>query len=895
MLSGGRRWCRPVRCRPCAPQWRAAGFATRRGASTMTGDAPGPVDPGDTARRRRSRLLERPLTLRRAASSLMSAAAGPAQSRQRRGRPRVGVAAAVCALLTGATVLPATAAPVAARHTGSVRAAVSRTFTFTGHPETYTVPAGAVVAITADGAGGGDLTNCPLLFAHPWDQPGGTGGRVKTTLVTTAPTTYTVNVGGAGGQDCGGSAAGGYNGGGDGGYSTYNPNNHGAGGGGASTISADGALLAVAGGGGGAGEGSASLTPPSVPSGGRGGNGGLNADNGGQGFAVAGGAGGGGQGGSTTTQSPGTGGTGGSTGGFGCLGHSGLAGGSFSGAAVGSGGAGGQGEPVHTNCLGGDGGGGGGGGYFGGGGGGASAVAWFHVTQPDDYVFVYAAAGGGGGGGSSFATPSGAGTSYTTSPIGTAKNNGQVTISVLSAITATAGTPQSTPINTNFPALFRATVTDTSGDPVPGVRVTFTAPSTGPSGSFLPLPPPVPPLLTFTATTDDHGVATASTFYANGTAGSYTVTASLPDAPSIPPASFALTNLPSPTGPYVTIGKSHAGNFTQGQQGTYTIAVGNAGRSATDGSTVIVHDALPSGLTAAGISGTGWSCDVSTVTCTRSDVLPAGRHYPDITLTVNVSPTAPAQVTNTVTVTGGGDTTTPHTATDPTTINPAPTLTISKHHAGNFIQGQQGTYTITVGNTGTGPTNGSPVIANDLLPTGLTAAGISGTGWSCDVSTVTCTRSDVLPAGQNYPDITLTVDVSPSAPQVTNTVTVTGGGDTATHTATDPTTINPTPPTLTISKHHAGNFTQGQQGTYTITVGNTGTGPTNGGPVIANDLLPAGLTAASISGPGWTCDLGTVSCFRSDVLPAGQNYPDITLTVNVSPTAPAQVINTAVA
>ncbi|MEU6370902.1 hypothetical protein ABZ876_35620 [Streptomyces sp. NPDC046931] len=493
---------------------------------------------------------------------------------------------------------------------------------------------------------------------------------------------------------------------------------------------------------------------------------------------------------------------------------------------------------------------------------------------------VLHASGGGGGGGSSFATPSGSGTSYGASPVGTANHDGRVTISysVVSAITATAGTPQSTPINRFFLVRFQATVTDTVGDPVPGVPVTFTAPPlTGPSGTFDLLDTSV---IVFT---NANGVATAPTFFANGKVGSYTVTASLADDLSIPPASFALTN----TGPTtLAIDKSHDGNFIRGQQGVYTITVGNSpGAAPTDGTTVTVNDTLPTGLTATSISGTGWTCALNTLTCTRSDVLPGGQNYPDITLTVNVSPTAPAQVTNTATITGGGDTTT-HTATDPTAITPpgVPSLAIDKSHTGFFVQGQQGVYTITVGNSpGAVPTDGTTVTVNDTLPSGLTATSISGTGWTCALNTLTCTRSDVLPGGQNYPDITLTVDVSPTAPaQVTNTATVTGGGDTTTQTATDPTEIESAPPSLTISKTHTGDFVQGRQGTYTIIVGNNGNGPTDGTTVTMHDILPSGLTAASISGTGWTCTLRTLTCTRSDALPADQNYPDITLTVNVS-------------
>ncbi|MFD7498551.1 YncE family protein [Streptomyces sp. NPDC059832] len=121
--------------------------------------------------------------------------------------------------------------------------------------------------------------------------------------------------------------------------------------------------------------------------------------------------------------------------------------------------------------------------------------------------------------------------------------------------------------------------------------------------------------------------------------------------------------------PSLTIAKSLTGEFTRGNRGTYTITVGNTGPGTTDGTTVTVRDTLPRGLTADRISGSGWNCTRSTLTCTRRDALLAGSSYPPITLTVRISCSAPARVTNNATVTGGGDTTT-HTATAPTTINP---------------------------------------------------------------------------------------------------------------------------------------------------------------------------------------------------------------------------------
>jgi len=182
------------------------------------------------------------------------------------------------------------------------------------------------------------------------------------------------------------------------------------------------------------------------------------------------------------------------------------------------------------------------------------------------------------------------------------------------------------------------------------------------------------------------------------------------------------------------------------------------------------------------------------------------------------------------------------------------------------------------------------------LPSGLTATAINGSGWSCTMGTLTCMRSDALATGSSYPPVTLTVDVDPSlSGTLVNSAAVSGGGETNTgnDSADDPTTVQP-PPDLTIAKTHSGNFTNGQVGaTFTITVSNVGSGPTSG-TVSVVDNLPAGLTATAISGAGWSCVLGTLTCTRSDVLAAAPAaYPPITVTVDVAANPPAQVINSA--
>ncbi len=123
------------------------------------------------------------------------------------------------------------------------------------------------------------------------------------------------------------------------------------------------------------------------------------------------------------------------------------------------------------------------------------------------------------------------------------------------------------------------------------------------------------------------------------------------------------------------VAKSHAGNFTQRQIGAqFTVTVTNSGTPSTIG-VVTLTDNVPAGLTPTAASGSGWTCTVTgaTVTCTRSDALAPTTSYPPVTITVNVAASAPASVTNTATVSGGGDAnTTNNTATDVVTVLPGP-------------------------------------------------------------------------------------------------------------------------------------------------------------------------------------------------------------------------------
>ena len=125
-----------------------------------------------------------------------------------------------------------------------------------------------------------------------------------------------------------------------------------------------------------------------------------------------------------------------------------------------------------------------------------------------------------------------------------------------------------------------------------------------------------------------------------------------------------------------------------------------------------------------------------------------------------------------------------------------PDLTITKTHVGDFTEGQQGSYAITVTNSGSAPTSGTITVTDTLPPGLIIVAIITGSNWDCSHSTglvLTCTSSSALAAGAGT-TITLNVQVASDAQSVTNTASVSGGGETNTtnDTASDPTTVDAT-------------------------------------------------------------------------------------------------------
>jgi hypothetical protein len=230
----------------------------------------------------------------------------------------------------------------------------------------------------------------------------------------------------------------------------------------------------------------------------------------------------------------------------------------------------------------------------------------------------------------------------------------------------------------------------------------------------------------------------------------------------------------------------------------------------------------------------------------------------------------------------------------------APTITATKGPSGlHVIQGDVGdAVTVVVHNAGSGGAGGAiPLKVTDTFPTGLTPTGGSGTNWSCGAAVgqaITCTSTDFIASGNNFPTLTINFNVSPTltAPgSVTNTASISGSALTSgVNSNTLTITVDPAPD-VTVTAGHTGTFTQGSTGTLTITGHNIVASSATHGTTTVVDTLPTGWTLNSFSGGTWTCGSLTnvVTCTTSQAVNGGSDYSVLSLVVNVPTTSAVSV------
>ena len=357
----------------------------------------------------------------------------------------------------------------------------------------------------------------------------------------------------------------------------------------------------------------------------------------------------------------------------------------------------------------------------------------------------------------------------------------------------------------------------------------------------------------------------------------------------------------------LSLTKSHSGNFTAGQQGTYAISIQNHGPSDAGGP-LTVTDTLPPSETLVSATGTGWTCGAvsgGVFSCSTASGLTAGSFAQPITEIVDVAASqAPGSITNTASV--SSPTNDPvagnNTSANPTIIATSAALALTKVHVGTFVAGQDGTYDFTVTNSEGPSVAAGPLTVTDDLPSGETfvSGGAGGTGWSCSVSsgTVTCTDSSGLDVGGTT-SFTLTVALASGVTVSALTNTATLSSPTADPLPADETSTDDAGTTqsadLQVVKTLTSSLVAGRDGTYSLAVSDSG--PSDAaGPVTLTDTLPSGESYVSGTGTGWSClsSEGTVTCTHSGSVAADAPASVVTLTVALAgDVLPQSISNTA--
>ncbi len=339
--------------------------------------------------------------------------------------------------------------------------------------------------------------------------------------------------------------------------------------------------------------------------------------------------------------------------------------------------------------------------------------------------------------------------------------------------------------------------------------------------------------------------------------------------------------------------------YTPGQNITYTVTVTNAGPDAVTGARVF--DTVPANLTVSSVTCVGTACPpapISVAAFTNSTTAPLGVALGNLTVapaagstatfTVNatVSNGATGNLVNSATVNvpaGFGDPTPGNnTATDTNTSSGTPVdLTIAKTDiAPAFVVGQTGNYRLTVSNAAGSVGTSGTITVSDTLPAGitvpnsppnLTLSGTNAANWTCTAASnvITCTSStSIAGGGSSVFEFPVSIGAA-AAPSVTNTATVSGGGEppanNGNNTGTDITPVTPVADLSVVKTDGVGVTTApaGGQVTYTVTVSNAGpnsvTGAIVSDPTVANLNVTSVTCAETAGGTIVGCPTGTIT------------------------------------
>ena len=356
----------------------------------------------------------------------------------------------------------------------------------------------------------------------------------------------------------------------------------------------------------------------------------------------------------------------------------------------------------------------------------------------------------------------------------------------------------------------------------------------------------------------------------------------------------------------------------QGSEVIYKILAINNTPGSVNGSTVMISDTLPAGISyvSHNVIGPNFICNfsVNTMTC-NAPSLPFTIAEDGVEITVNVIGASGLFVDNTASVTASNDIDNSNNSDNVffTVVLPPVDLAISKD-AQTLSGISQGTYEIdenfkyvlTVNNSGVTDAPAGEVIVTDTLPADMDLNNTpAATGWDCSASDlvtniVSCVNTSILlastPSSINIPVSSQVQgnynNTAIIALSTTATVSETNTSNNTSNTNLVNIVLPATPVVnLTLSKDAqivggkitTNNFLIGEIFEYKLTTHNIGPEDAPIGQVQVIDNIPAGIDIVSgLSPDNWTCNVSgnTVTCTNDVTIAASTGFLDLIIPVS---------------
>ena len=342
-----------------------------------------------------------------------------------------------------------------------------------------------------------------------------------------------------------------------------------------------------------------------------------------------------------------------------------------------------------------------------------------------------------------------------------------------------------------------------------------------------------------------------------------------------------VVNVPPPPSADLSVTKSGSPDPVRvGQELTYAITVSNSGPNPAVGAALT--DVLPGNVTfGSAVTSQGSCSGTTTVSCALGTIASGG----SATVTIKVTPTSDADLSNTATVASSIDDPNPanNSAMEETVVDPPSTdLALTKSGPASVAVGGAVGYTLTVRNNG--PQAASSFTVTDTLPAGVSNARSLSAGCTAAAGTITCSGG-TLAVGQSV-SFGFTVTAPGSAGSITNTAAISASvpaNDVPTNNAAS-TTTQVLAQGVDLSLTHSTTTTFVELGgTYVLRVTVRNAGPATATNVRVVEQLRGGGSLDGlryVSGPtACTSSLGpsTVVCTAASIAPGGSVTFNLTL------------------